>query len=396
MEECHHLTLTKLAERALQPKVIQKNMDALCSAVNTRSLTVGGWTIEMDPDRDGDWQHQGWKQRDSYENGANYKYEMYLKICFARRDDKPADKNILHAMCRAVHTKSAQPVLGRWTLTEVDGSEYIVPDENNPMTTADFIGYAEVKFPEDWDTYFEHLYGLDPPIVRCKRSIETALETEFEQRNHKVLVGPPGCGKSDILGSFKKMFGDEAVLEFDATATTAAGAIKELSERDILPRLLFIEEIEKVEEKQTAPLLSIMDLRAEIRKTTARSQIQRDTRILCMATVNDYELFCSKAAGALADRFGEPIWFQRPSRSTLEMILQREIAKIPNGDFAWVDPCLDYCEEIGLERARAIISLCLDGKEMWITGEWQEILRATSRYRDDRIPDELTLDWTGD
>jgi ATPase family associated with various cellular activities (AAA) len=383
--EIHTLTLVKLAERSLQEKVIKKNMDSLIAAVNTRSLTVGGYILESDFEKGNG---QGWKQKYTYEDGANYRYEMYLKVVYDRRDDKPIDKNIISAMERAVFTKSAQPLLGRWTLAETDGIEYIPPDENNTYVTGDFIGYADVKVPDNPAEYFSHLYGLDAPVKRIMRSIEAAMMTRWESRFHQVLVGPPGCGKSDILGSYKKMFGEEAVLEFDATATTAAGAIKELSERDILPRMLFIEEIEKVEEKQTSHLLSIMDLRAEIRKTTARASIQRDTRILCMATVNNYDLFQRLAAGALASRFGEPIFFQRPSRGTLELILQREVAKM-EGDFAWIDPALDYCDEMSIQDVRAVIGICLCGRELLITGEFQDMMRSTSQF----LPEEVE-DWT--
>lgn len=390
MEETHTLVLTKLAERSLQDKVVNKNRDGLVSAVNTRSLTVNGWTLEPDLTLGNG---MGWKQHYDHETDANYRYEMYLTISYSRRDDKPADKNVLHAMCRAVFTKSAQPILGRWTLSMVDGKEYVPPDENSIMLSEDFIGYAEVNIPDNAAEYFSHLYGLDAPVKRIQRSIEAAMMSGWESRFHQVLVGPPGCGKSDILGSYKKMFGEEAVLEFDATATTAAGAIKELAERDILPRMLFIEEIEKVEEKQTSHLLSIMDLRAEIRKTTARATIQRDTRILCMATVNNYELFCKLAAGALASRFGEPIWFQRPSRGTLELILQREVAKL-GGDFAWIAPALDYCEEQAIEDVRAVIGICLCGRELLITGEFQEMMRATSRTPMGAEGLDLVEDWS--
>lgn len=393
MEQEHKLVLTKLAERALQEKVIAKNRDGIVAKVNTRSLQVAGWSLEADLSVD--YRGLGWRQHSEWKNDANYRYEMYLKIVYSRRDDKQPDMNTLHAMCRSVFTGSAQPVAGRWTLTSVDGKDYTPPDENAVPFSDDFIGYSEVNIPANWDEYFNHLYGLDAHVGRVKRSIEAGLFTKWESRLHQVLVGPPGCGKTDICGSIRKALGEEAVLEFDATETTAAGAIKELSEREILPRVLMIEEIEKVEEKQTSHLLSIMDMRAEIRKTTARQSIQRDTKLLCIATVNNYDLFLRMNAGALASRFGEPIWFKRPSRGTLQRILEREVIKY-GGDLAWVAPALDYCDERNITAPRSAIGICIMGREMLVTGEFQQMMRDTSEDMPDEIEYWENLEYEGE
>jgi MoxR-like ATPase len=167
-------------------------------------------------------------------------------------------------------------------------------------------------------------------------------------------------------------------MEYDATATTAAGAIKDLSEREILPRVIVVEEIEKADEKALSFLLALCDLRGEIRKTTARATIQRDTKVLVVATVNDVPLFEKMLAGALASRFANKIWFKRPSRETLSRILVREIRKI-NGDPAWVSPALDYCEERGVTDPRQVIALALCGRDMLVSGAYQKMLSETSQ-----------------
>jgi len=69
------------------------------------------------------------------------------------------------------------------------------------------------------------------------------------------------------------------------------------------------------------------------------------------------------------------------------MILQREVAKV-NGDFAWIEPTLDYCEAKGLNDPREAIAICLTGREMLVTGEYQNILDETSEYGSD------VDDWT--
>jgi MoxR-like ATPase len=216
-------------------------------------------------------------------------------------------------------------------------------------------------------------------------ALEAGLLSAWNHRFHCALIGPPGCGKSDIAGSFKAALGEEAVLEFDATATTAAGAIKELAEREILPRVLVVEEIEKSDEKALSFLLAVLDLRAEIRKTTARATIQRDTKLFAIATVNNHELFGKLNAGALSSRFSNKIWFKRPSRETLELILQREVQKV-SGDFAWISPALDWCDEMCITDPREVITICLCGRDKLITGDYQEMLRQTSEF----VPEEIT------
>ena len=383
-EEVHHLVLTKLAERRLRPNVIEKNFTGVLNGVNNRSLTVQGYELLLDTETEHDYMNVGWRQMNAdYEDdnpNAVWRYEVYLKLVFAsRQDDKTADKNLLQTLYRNVYTKCGQPVLGSWTLARVDGEEYVPPDENAVQLTKDFIGYAELVIPDDYEKKFNHLFGLDSNVKRIRRAIEAGLmgNPAWTHRLHCALIGPPGCGKSDICQTIKNMMPDEAVMEFDATATTAAGAIKELAEREILPRLLIVEEIEKADEKALTFLLAVLDLRSEIRKTTARATIQRDTKLFCIATINNVELFKRLNAGALASRFANKIYFKRPSRDQLEMILQREVVKI-EGDFSWIAPTLDWCEEQDITDPRECISICMCGRELLVTGEYQKMMRDTS------------------
>src|SRR5215472_15818373 len=378
-EEVHTLVLTKLAERRLRPNVIEKNFTGVLHGVNNRSLMVQGYELLSDTDTEGEWAHHGWRQLNADEDdnpNAVYRFEVYLKLVFtSRTDDKIADKNVLASIYRNVYTKCGQPVLGSWTLSSVDGEEYVPPDENAIALSKDFIGYTEVNIPDNYEDHFQHLFGLDSAFRRIRRAMEAGLISDWANRPHCALIGPPGCGKSDICQTIKKILGEEAVLEFDATATTAAGAIKELAEREILPRVLVVEEIEKADPKSLAFLLALCDLRGEIRKTTARATIQRDTKVLVIATVNDYELFKTLQAGALASWFANTIWFQRPSRETLVRILTREVLKV-NGDLEWVTPAVDYAEESGIDDPRMVIALCLCGREKLLSGEYQKMLAA--------------------
>jgi hypothetical protein len=119
-----------------------------------------------------------------------------------------------------------------------------------------------------------------------------------------------------------------------------------------------------------------MDMRGEIRKTTARTQIQRDTKLLVIATVNNYERFKSMNAGALESRFANKLGFSRPSRDQLAMILTREVQKI-DGKSEWIKPVLDYVEDHGITDPRQVISLCLCGRDGWLDGSYPSMLADT-------------------
>lgn len=382
--ETHVLALEKEALRNLQEKVIYSNMRTIIDSVQTKSLKVRGWTIEAHNCVDTYDGSRPWKQRNApADDEAEYIYTMFLTVTFAHESKKPGTFE-LASILRTIYARGSSAAMGRWVLVSVDDDEYKPPTDGSDIPSSDeMVGYAEVTgIPEDWDDYFSHLFGLDPHIARVHAALEAGIASNFRNRFHVALVGPPGCGKSDICASVKRALGEDAVMEFDATATTAAGAIKELAERDLLPRVMIVEEIEKADPKALGFLLALCDLRGEIRKTTARATIQRDTKMLVIATVNDYQLFCSLQANALASRFSNPVWFRRPSRETLALILSREILKV-DGDLAWIEPTLDYCESMNITDPRNVLAICLCGREMLLTGEYQSMLAETANPADD-------------
>lgn len=377
--ETHIITLDKPAKRQLRGNVIEDNAAALIGSIINKSMSVRGWMMAPNlggGSEDGPF----WTKVDG--DDTPYIYKMSLTATFARQDDKKPDTFEFASLVRTLDKRGSSLAFGAWSVSEVDGKPWTRPaDDDNDISanvTNEYIGYADLSIPDNWDDFFGHLYGLDPHIARIKTAIQAAQMSDWRNRFHCALVGPPGCGKSDICASLKRALGDDAVMEYDATATTAAGAIKDLSEREILPRVVVVEEIEKADEKALSFLLALCDLRGEIRKTTARGSIQRDTKVMVVATVNDVPLFEKMLAGALASRFANKIWFKRPSRETLSRILTREIRKI-NGDPGWIAPALDYCEERGITDPRQVIALALCGREMLVSGAYQKMLAETSQ-----------------
>lgn len=228
--------------------------------------------------------------------------------------------------------------------------------------------------------HFDHLYDRDHQIKMVLSAIEAANESNFENRFHCLLHGEPACGKSDILISIGNMLGkeDEAYMKLDATSTTMAGAQKKFLDPNIkLPNILLIEEIEKQKEDHFRWLLALLDARAEIRKDTARESYKRSHKMLCLATVNNMDLFKRQMSGALHSRFSNKIYCPRPDRKILEKILSREIEK-SNGKKEWIEPALKFCvDKMGWNDPREIIPVCLQGRDGLLDGSYQESILAT-------------------
>jgi dynein-related subfamily AAA family protein len=371
--ETHTVTFARLMERAIQGRSYSNSVAALLSAISSKSLTVRGWSFEEVPD--------SLAEVETDEDGKLYRWEM--RISFAHGSNVP-DRNEFAAILFRLHGRAMTPAFGKWTLVYVDGNEYQPPTDDETITSKiekDMVGYADCEIPDEWEKHFEHLYGLDAQVSRVRSALAAAITSSFRNRFHAVLVGPPGCGKSDIAESVRAALGEDAVMRIDATAMTAAGLIKELNERDILPRVIVFEEIEKAPEGALQPLLGVLDTRGEVRKVTARGNVQRDTRVLAIATVNNFGLFEKLQAGALASRFANRIFFKRPTRDVLAMILHREVSKIA-GNPDWVIPALDYCEQRKIDDPREVIAICLCGGDDLLTGEYQTMLDATSKPLD--------------
>lgn len=234
------------------------------------------------------------------------------------------------------------------------------------------------KISLDAKDHYSGIYDRDDQIKIVRSAIVAGHESDWQDRFNCLLYGDPGCGKSAILSATKHMLGkeNEAYMEFDATSTTEAGAQKILLEADHIPPVLFVEEIEKQEEKMLRWLLGLLDYRAEIRKTNFRIGTQaRNVKMLCIATVNNLELFKKVLAGALASRFAHEIYCPRPDRMVLQKILEREVAKTKNGKVDWIEPTLQYCfDGKKWNDPRKIIPVCLCGRDGLLDGSYQKSL----------------------
>lgn len=369
--ENHVITFTRYMDRALQVKSYRNAVDLLIDGIATKSRTSRGWSFDEDI--------SGY-QDDTEQTEAPHCYSWKLHVDFASATLKP-NATEFAAIVYTMYGRAIKPAGGKWVLSHVDGKPYAPPSAEETVTMnldADEIGYADCAIPAEWDEHFEHLYGLDSHIARVKSAINAAITSGYKNRFNTVLVGPPGCGKSDIALSMKSALGDDAVMSFDATSTTAAGLIKTLNDLEIMPRVIVFEEIEKASPDALQPLLGIADQRGEIKKTTARGSVDKAVKCLVVSTVNDFELFGRLQSGALASRFPNKVFFDRPPREISMRILRREIAKV-EGDQDWAAPALDYCESIGVVDVREMISICLCGADGLLDGSYQKMMDETAK-----------------
>lgn len=275
-----------------------------------------------------------------------------------------------------------------WVFPDTSGSESEAPQESATLTAelgesreteTTERGYSNVSPSTELGSHFEHIYDREAQVAVIHSAIKAFVDSDYANRFHAVLWGEPACGKTEILRSFSRMLGPDAVLELDATSTTKAGAERILLESAKLPPVLICEEIEKTDEHSLRWLLGILDHRGEVRKVTHGGGLRhRNVKMLCLATVNDMVLFKKVMDGALASRFSHKVYCPRPSKEVLRRILAREVDKV-KGNPAWIDPAVDYCvDQEETNDPRRVVTVCLSGGDKLLTGEYQQLLEKVA------------------
>jgi len=72
---------------------------------------------------------------------------------------------------------------------------------------------------------WKNLYGVNPQIRLILSNIKRAHETNGESRNHGVLFGHAGCGKTTAMFALESMFGSDAVLKLDGPCSSASTSL---------------------------------------------------------------------------------------------------------------------------------------------------------------------------
>lgn len=368
----HTIRISKDADQRLQEGPNQRSLDTLLAGVNTAFRTSKGWKVLYARRVGVPWvQHEGTEKK--------YAYYVDLEVtCDKNRPDSE-----FQDIVRSLDNRGkSQPGPGsKWRVIQVESRKYEAKKQYGEQKSDQEVTYHDLSIPPNWKSFFTPLYGLESHVNIVHQSIRAAIKSDWRNRFHGVFIGDPGCGKSHLCSCIKDALGEDSVLEFDATSTTAAGAIRELTERDRLPRIMVVEEIEKALQETLSWMLSVLDLRGNITKTTFRARIQSDARMLCFATVNNKALFESLNSGALASRFSNKLHFARPSWEMIARILAREIDEV-GGKHTWIEPTIEYARIRNITDPRQLIAIALCGEDQLLTGRYQKQLDETSEVVD--------------
>lgn len=386
-----NIELRKHFTRAMQEGPALEHIAAMVNSTNGSK-----WTLELQ--NDGGEGSTGW-----YRTFGNYPTDVALYFTLSGPNGKNADNEIadrMSALKEAAQGTKAQK--RNWEIQFVDGEKWEPPTVEEKIKRAQqrsdgMVTYAEVQMPSaaDQKIYFKDVVGQDAQVRMIVTYMESAINSSFKSRTHAVLLGPPGCGKSFTLMKAKDMFADGAVVVIDGTAMTSAGITKMLDEDlEVMPRFLFIEEIDKAPNDAVAVLLGLMDKHGELNKTTYRKNIQKECRVVVFATANSLAKLKSMQEGALISRFGNPITYKRPSPDQMRKIIKSNLAdagiESPNID-KWIDRVTEWCEEwkdkldIDTLDPRFQISMCSNGRDKLLNHKFQDDLEATSVLRESVI-----------
>lgn len=279
------------------------------------------------------------------------------------------------------------------TLTEIisDLNKAIIeiPSVKNQTTLSSAKTWEDLSIPSellgiDSNKYLaQHpawceIYGLEPQIRTILSNIKRAKDTQGKSRNHCVLYGTSGGGKSTTILALQKMFGTGSYLKLDATSTTKAGLEKlffyDLKDQ-LIPPLVFMEEAEKANEEALKIWLGALDDRGEIRKVNFRENQLRRLNILFICNVNNKVLFDKMMAsngsdiGALSSRCSTQIYFPKPNEEILKRILQKEIHN-NGGNESWISPAIQLAQKLNITDPR-IVKSYLSGGDRLLDGSYQ-------------------------
>jgi holliday junction DNA helicase RuvB len=125
---------------------------------------------------------------------------------------------------------------------------------------ADILGYTEIK-----REFMKALQSSNPVGI--------------------LLVGPPGCGKSEFLKQIRTAYDDKSVF-IDGSYGSKAGIFEALKERR--PKYVLLDEIDKLDNRDQQALLNLMES-GRLTKTNKSEHFDIELKCWIFATANDKE-----------------------------------------------------------------------------------------------------------
>ena len=139
------------------------------------------------------------------------------------------------------------------------------------------------------ETIFDGIVGYDD----LKREFKKAMNAPNPVG--VLLVGPPGCGKSEFLKQIRNQFEEESVF-IDGSYGSKAGIFQILYDKR--PKYVLLDEVDKLSSPDQLALLNLME-NGKLTKTTRSESYEIDLEAWVFATANNEE----KILDPLLDRF---------------------------------------------------------------------------------------------
>jgi holliday junction DNA helicase RuvB len=167
----------------------------------------------------------------------------------------------------------AMPYSGNTRTTNITRT---VPDGSLALTTGYYDGITETKTKTRQDIFADIVGYTD-----IKKEFNEALESTSPVGI--LLVGPPGCGKSEFLKQIRAAYDDKSVF-IDGSYGSKAGIFEALKQKK--PKYVLLDEIDKLSTQDQQALLNLMES-GRLTKTTKSESYDLKLDAWVFATANN-------------------------------------------------------------------------------------------------------------
>jgi len=311
---------------------------------------------------------------------GKYLYDFTVRIKKQiSRSENAATKAIENAKRHVVRAAEAR---GWSAKDEADRKEAAaIAEARAPFTVGELNN-------EIMEKYFNGVYERENHIWMIHNSVTNAIKTDYEERTHILLYGPPASCKSVLFDRLKAWYEEgseiERVAKINSTTISKAGLEQWLLDKattKCLPEILYFDEIEKFKMENLECLLAVMDGQGTISRLNARiGKVSAIAKVIIWATCNDVEKLKAFNSEAMWSRFIDPIPCVRPSKDLMYNILLTRIAarraRGLNADDKWAKVAVDYGFDVmKTDDPRKIIGL-LAGEDKLLDGSFFKMKEA--------------------
>src|SRR5690349_7669588 len=180
----HVIHISKEAGRTLADDVIQKFVDQMISAVNTSGRIQRGWKLSLRPVAEGSTE---WYRIEYLTQSMTGPRKYHLFFDLTGKNTKSDGERESRDAATVLDAKGASFGGKPFVVDAIDGEKWEQSAESRKAGIrgeggSDIVGYAPFNLPDNWSTYFTHLFGLDAQIRRVIKTVKLAEETDFRKR----------------------------------------------------------------------------------------------------------------------------------------------------------------------------------------------------------------------